>query len=98
MKDDELIDSGIKRATAQKHPSKNLESRKTGFGIGGGYEKRIGEKERSQMDSHKGLYGPVPHSGYFGGANSQSRFDLGKATFGSEVGLYHDQFGKKTSG
>src|SRR5260370_40478386 len=55
-------DSGIR--DARKHPSRSLEERKSGFGIGGGYEKPYRRRETARTDNRNGLYAPIPHAGY----------------------------------
>ena len=82
----------------KKHPSRSLEARKRGFGIGGGYERIRGESEKIRIDCKNGLYGPVPHSGYYGGGRSSTRFSIGQAGFRDELSLYPNQFGDETSG
>ena len=78
-----------------RHPSRNLEPRARGYGIGGGYERpyrnlpsAVGERGES--------YGPLPHSGYYG-TGSSNRFKDGQAGFGEELSWYGPQYGENTS-
>jgi hypothetical protein len=89
--------SGLSKTKGQ-HPSRSLELRKRGYGIGGGYERPY-RKERSEAkDSRKELYGPLPHAGYYGAGTSVRPFKVGQAGFGDELEWYRSQYGEKTSG
>jgi hypothetical protein len=84
--------------TRGQHPSRSLELRKRGYGIGGGYERPY-RKERTQpRDSSKELYGPLPHAGYYGAGTSVRPFKVGQAGFGDELTWYRSQYGENTSG
>ena len=52
--------------TSKQHPSRRLELRSRGFGIGGGYERPYRKDKAKKGDSEQELYGPLPHSGYYG--------------------------------
>lgn len=79
-----------------KHPSLNLQQRVDGFGIGGGHERPYKRNESPTSRLHPTSYGPIPHSGYYGSAESSLRFRLGQATFNQEISLYKSQFGQET--
>lgn len=83
---------------ATKHPSRVLDLRKSGYGIGGGYERPYRQKEKIRTDNTEGLYGPIPISGYYGGGTSELRFKEGQAGFRNELPWYRPQFGEETSG
>jgi hypothetical protein len=83
---------------AKKHPAWSLEERKDGFGIGGGFERPYRRPPAGKTDSRKGLYGPVPHAGYYGADDSEQRFGVGQATYKDEISLYKRQWVEKTSG
>ena len=83
---------------AKKHPSRNLNARSDGFGIGGGYERPYREEKRKTADEGKELYGPLPHSGYYGTGVGRRPFNRGQASFSDELCWYQVQYGKKTSG
>jgi hypothetical protein len=82
------------------HPSRSLEPRARGYGIGGAYERpyrdaRTTADERELVES----YGPLPHSGYYGtGAAGSARFHRGQAGYDKELSWYGPQYGEITSG
>jgi hypothetical protein len=83
---------------SRKHPAWSLEERKDGFGIGGGFERPYRRASGGRTDSRKGLYGPVPHAGYYGANAPEQRFSVGQATYKEEIELYKRQWVEKTSG
>jgi hypothetical protein len=82
---------------ADPHPSRNLEPRARGYGIGGGFEKKY-RKRITPADQRSGSYGPVPHSGYYGAGAGAERFQRGEAGFKKELEWYGPQYGENTSG
>jgi hypothetical protein len=80
------------------HPSKNLESRSRGFGIGGGYERPYRKENPKTSENDEGLYGPLPHSGYYGSGMGSRPFKKGEAGFSDELSWYGSQYGERTSG
>src|SRR5215471_3671326 len=86
------------QSEAAKHPAWSLEQRKQGFGIGGGYERPYRARATGRTDSQTGLYGPIPHAGYYGANDPARRFSLGQATYRDEISWFRPQFGEKTSG
>jgi hypothetical protein len=80
------------------HPSRNLGSRSRGFGIGGGYERPYRRERPKTADNEAGLYGPLPHAGYYGTGTSARPFKSGQAGFADELPWYGPQYGEKTSG
>ncbi len=76
------------------HPSKSLEARRKGFGIGGGYERPLRRKSEACPG---GLYGPLPHAGYYGSGSPATRFGIGQAGFSEEAKWFEEQFGERTS-
>lgn len=80
------------------HPSRNLGSRSRGFGIGGGYERPYRKERPKTADNDEGLYGPLPHSGYYGSGVGERPFKRGQAGFADELSWYSSQYGEKTSG
>lgn len=83
---------------AKTHPSRNLQSRSRGFGIGGGYERPYRKERPKTSDNDEGLYGPLPHAGYYGTGMSTRPFKSGQAGFADELSWYRAQYGEKTSG
>jgi hypothetical protein len=81
----------------RRHPSRSLDARRSGFGIGGGYEKPYKPKIPSSPEGVRSQYGPISEGGYYGAGNSFPRFKVGQAGFQSELAWYHKQFGEKTS-
>ena len=82
----------VRRET--NHPSKSLEARRNGFGIGGGYERPLRRKGGTRTG---GLYGPLPHAGYYGSGWPVTRFGIGQAGFSEEAKWFDEQFGERTS-
>lgn len=78
-----------------RHPSRNLEPRGRGYGIGGGYERPY--RKSSGMPDQSESYGPIPHSGYYGSGATKKRFEHGQAGFKEELPWYGPQYGEKTS-
>jgi hypothetical protein len=85
------------RGSPQRHPSRNLEPRARGYGIGGGYERPYC-KRPSPVSRESGSYGPLPHSGYYGAGGASERFERGSAGYNQELHWYGPQYGEKTSG
>jgi hypothetical protein len=85
-----------KQPSARSHPSRSLEPRARGYGIGGGYERPYRERTRP-MDHHRESYGPVPHAGYYGAGAGEERFERGQAGFNAELSWYRAQYGESTS-
>lgn len=79
------------------HPSRSLEPRAKGYGIGGGYEKPR-RKPLRPADQRRESYGPVPHSGYYGAGAGDERFERGQAGYNQELSWYAAQYGESTSG
>lgn len=98
MKDKDQTDDSLpkKDHTETQHPSRNLEPRARGYGIGGGYEKPY-RKRTAPADEHPEIYGPLPHSGYYGSGVGAERFSRGQAGFNDELSWYGPQYGEKTS-
>ena len=84
--------------TSKQHPSRRLELRKGGFGIGGGYERPYRKDKAKRGDAQEELYGPLPHSGYYGAGEAARPFKAGQATFQNELSWYKKQYGESTSG
>ena len=82
----------VRRGT--NHPSKSLEARRNGFGIGGGYERPLTTKDLARTGR---FYGPLPHAGYYGTGSPVIRFSVGQAGFNQEAAWFEEQFGEKTS-
>lgn len=82
----------VRRET--NHPSMSLEARRHGFGIGGGYERPLKKKA---CPNTAGLYGPLPHAGYYGSGSPTARFGIGQAGFNEEAKWFEAQFGERTS-
>jgi hypothetical protein len=80
----------------KKHPSRNLDIRKSGYGIGAGYEKPLTRKPRPD-DRTRGLYGAICHGGYYGAGSTGQPFKVGQATFGNEIEWYRKQYGEETA-
>lgn len=83
--------------SASGHPSRNLGPRAKGYGIGGGYEKPYRGRP-TVKDRQRDIYGPVPHSGYYGAGAGKERFERGQAGFDEELSWYGPQYGENTSG
>ena len=84
--------------TSKQHPSRRLELRSRGYGIGGGYERAYRKEKAKKSDSAEELYGPLPHSGYYGAGETERPFKTGQATFRNELSWYKKQYGESTSG
>ena len=84
--------------TSKQHPSRRLELRSGGYGIGGGYERPYRKEKAKKGDADDGLYGPLPHSGYYGAGEAARPFKVGQATFQNELSWYEKQYGENTSG
>ena len=85
-------------AAGRKHPARRLELRAKGYGIGGGYERPYRKDKPKPADDRRELYGPMPHSGYYGTGTSERPFKLGQASFNEELSWYRKQYGEETSG
>lgn len=83
--------------SGKAHPSRNLEPRSVGYGIGGGYERPY-KKERAKPADSKRMYGPLPHAGYYGSGTGARPFERGEAGFTDELSWYGSQYGEQTSG
>ena len=82
---------------ARAHPSRSLESRSVGYGIGGGYERPYRKEKAKPADSNR-MYGPLPHAGYYGSGAGARPFERGEAGFTDELSWYRTQYGEQTSG
>jgi hypothetical protein len=91
-------DAGLSPGNSTIHPSRDLAQRARGFGIGGGYERPYRKERAKRGESSHQLYGPLPHSGYYGAGTGMRPFKLGQASFEEEMGWYRKQYGEKTSG
>jgi hypothetical protein len=82
----------------RNHPSRVLDLRKNGYGIGGGYERPLKQPEKIKTDNREGLYGPIPTAGYYGGGTGTAdiRFKVGQAGFRDELPWYRAQYGEET--
>ena len=78
------------------HPSRSLAPRARGYGIGGGYERSY-RKRSATAGEHAEVYGPLPHSGYYGSGVGSERFRRGQAGYNQELSWYGPQYGEKTS-
>src|SRR5437762_9638772 len=83
--------------SGNQHPSRSLEPRAKGYGIGGGYERPY-RKPLRPADQRSESYGPVPHSGYYGAGAGDERFERGQAGYNKELSWYGAQYGESTSG
>ena len=83
--------------TRTGHPSRSLETRAHGYGIGGGYEKSYVVDETRQPIREDGHYGALSHGGYYGAGTTARRFKVGQAGFREELMWYRKQYGEKTS-
>jgi hypothetical protein len=91
---------GSKRNRAEsqsRHPSRSLDPRTRGYGIGGGYERPYRKSLQTPTARHDS-YGPLPHSGYYGAGSDAGRFRHGQAGFNEELSWYGPQYGENTSG
>jgi hypothetical protein len=89
--------SGLTSA-GKLHPSRRLELRARGYGIGGGYERPYRKDKPKPGDDKRELYGPLPHAGYYGTGTSERPFKAGQASFNEELSWYEKQYGEETSG
>ncbi|MEK6323230.1 MAG: hypothetical protein AABN33_16440 [Acidobacteriota bacterium] len=90
-------DEAQERTSSNPHPSRSLEPRARGYGIGGGYEKPYRKRPRP-ADEQSESYGPMPHSGYYGAGAESERFERGQAGYNRELSWYTSQYGERTSG
>src|SRR5262245_5465651 len=97
-RDSEDLTIPPKAPAAQLHPSRSLAARRSGFGIGGGYERAYRQKETARSDNKTGLYSPIAEGGFFTSGDADQRFAIGQAGFKQEQPLYKNQFGEQTSG
>lgn len=86
----------IRTDSQNRHPSRSLDPRTRGYGIGGGYERPY--RKSLQSPTARESYGPVPHSGYYGAVSEAGRFRQGQAGFNDELSWYGPQYGENTSG
>ena len=96
---DESNQDDLKRnrpESQNRHPSRSLDPRTRGYGIGGGYERPY--RKLSPSPTARESYGPVPHSGYYGAVSETGRFRHGQAGFKEELAWYGPQYGENTSG
>ena len=84
-------------SSCSSHPSRSLEPRAKGYGIGGGYERPY-RKALRPWDHRSESYGPVPHSGYYGAGAGVARFERGQAGYNKELSWYGAQYGESTGG
>ncbi|MCI0490078.1 MAG: hypothetical protein L0229_26085 [Blastocatellia bacterium] len=91
------IESGSGSYMKTSHPSRNLETRAQGYGMGGGYERSYGGDGPKAWAREEGLYGALSHGGYYGAGTSARRFKVGQAGFREELMWYGKQYGDKTS-
>lgn len=89
-------DEAEERTSSNRHPSRSLEPRARGYGIGGGYERPYRRRPRP-ADEQRESYGPLPHSGYYGAGAGSERFERGAAGYDKELPWYGPQYGEKTS-
>ena len=97
LKDTPKADEPEPRDPSNRHPSRSLEPRAKGYGIGGGYERPYRNRTRPAVEQSES-YGPVPHSGYYGAGAGAERFERGQAGFNKELPWYAAQYGESTSG
>jgi hypothetical protein len=90
--------AGSGNAGPTQHPSRRLEMRSAGYGIAAGYEKPYKRLPKKKFASQPEVYGPIPHSGYYGAGDGDARFTVGQAGFREELEWYRDQYGNETSG
>jgi hypothetical protein len=97
MTDEAQSEESLKKKTQKHpHPSRSLEPRARGYGIGGGYERPY-RKRPTTADEPAEVYGPLPHSGYYGSGIGSERFRRGQAGYNEELSWYGPQYGEKTS-
>jgi hypothetical protein len=80
------------------HPSRDLKARTHGFGIAAGYERPYRQRNPKQGKGRKGMYGTLPHAGYYGMGAGSRPFPAGQAGFADELAWYRSQYGEDTSG
>lgn len=103
MKDEIASKAPLEREECERstssgtHPSRSLEPRAKGYGIGGGYERPY-RKPLRHANQRSESYGPVPHSGYYGAGAGDERFERGQAGYNEELLWYGAQYGESTSG
>ena len=90
-------ETGTGSYTKTGHPSRNLETRAQGYGIGGGYERSYGGSSPEPCIRRDGLYSALSHGGYYGAGTTARRFEVGQAGFREELMWYRNQYGDKTS-
>jgi hypothetical protein len=97
---DKKLNDGNSIATREKnsHPSKNLRVRSRGYGVAAGYEKPYRKEDSREVEKEIEIYGPIPHSGYYGTGSGLRPFKTGEASFNEEVDWYGSQYGETTSG
>lgn len=83
---------------SKPHPSRSLESRARGFGIAAGYERPYRQQTAKIGKGRKGMYGTLPHAGYYGVGIGARPFCKGQAGFSDELAWYRAQYGEATSG
>jgi hypothetical protein len=91
------VREGIETRKSSCHPSRSLPSRSKGYGIGGGYERSY-RKGSPATNRQREIYGPIPHSGYYGVGAGVERFERGQAGYNNELAWYGSQYGERTSG
>ena len=84
-------------AKEQRHPSRSLDARRGGYGIGGGYETPRKKKEVVAADYRSDDYGAISHGGYYGAGTGNRPFGIGQATFEKEIEWYKAQFGEEST-
>lgn len=78
------------------HPSRCLDLRFGGYGIGAGLETEYRES-RSSRKAQPRIYAALAEGGYVGPVRGSGVFPLGQAGFDSERNWFDDQFGVETS-
>ena len=97
LKEPLQIEEAERPKSIKSHPSRSLEPRSKGYGIGGGYERPYRQPIRPAGKQNES-YGPVPHSGYYGAGAAAERFERGQAGFKNELDWYGAQYGARTIG
>lgn len=90
-------DPNTKGKGETSNPSRSLEPRARGYGIGGAYEKPY-RSVRAVDGERVEEYGPLPHSGYYGTGAGSARFHRGQAGYNKELSWYGPQYGENTIG
>ena len=80
----------------RNHPSNDLNIRSKGYGIAAGYERKYEGTDNREMEEGNELYGPIPHSGYYGAGVGARPFKKGQASFSEEMSWYSRQYGEWT--